>query len=80
MVVSSNKKDSGKTGSKDNKTDNQGNNQNKNRGKSRPQKQASKTYPKTGESDSSIFTINGGLILLGTLGVLGYKNRKKENE
>ena len=80
VVVSSNKKDSGKTGSKDNKTDNQGNNQNKNRGKSRPQKQASKTYPKTGESDSSIFTINGGLILLGTLGVLGYKNRKKENE
>ncbi|MGC3367332.1 LPXTG cell wall anchor domain-containing protein, partial [Enterococcus faecalis] len=28
----------------------------------------------------NIFTISGGFILLGTLGLLGYKNRKKENE
>ena len=78
VVVSSNKKDSGKNGSKGSKTDNQdGNsNQDKNRGKS----QSSKVFPKTGESDSNIFTISGGLILLGTLGLLGYKNRKKENE
>ncbi|WP_164450250.1 Rib/alpha-like domain-containing protein [Enterococcus faecium] len=78
VVVSSNKKDSGKNGSKGSKTDNQGSNSNqdKNRGKS----QSSKVFPKTGESDSNIFTISGGLILLGTLGLLGYKNRKKENE
>ncbi|MCZ1549132.1 LPXTG cell wall anchor domain-containing protein, partial [Enterococcus faecium] len=78
VVVSSNKKDSGKNGSKGSKTDNpDGNsNQDKNRGKS----QSSKVFPKTGESDSNIFTISGGLILLGTLGLLGYKNRKKENE
>ncbi|MGQ4824598.1 LPXTG cell wall anchor domain-containing protein, partial [Enterococcus faecalis] len=50
--------------------------QDKNTGKS----QSSKLFPKTGESDSNIFTISGGLILLGTLGLLGYKNRKKENE
>ncbi|EQC78965.1 YSIRK-type signal peptide-containing protein [Enterococcus faecium] len=80
VVVSSNEKDSEKAGSKDNKTDNQGSKQNKNRGKSSPQKQSSKAYPKTGEIDSNIFTISGGLILLGTLGLLGYKNRKKENE
>ncbi|XVH13396.1 Rib/alpha-like domain-containing protein [Enterococcus faecium] len=75
VVVSSNKKDSGKNGSKGSKTDNQGSNSNqdKNRGKS----QSSKVFPKTGESDSNIFTISGGLILLGTLGLLGYKNRKK---
>ena len=75
VVVSSNKKDSGKNGSKGSKTDNQdGNsNQDKNRGKS----QSSKVFPKTGESDSNIFTISGGFILLGTLGLLGYKNRKK---
>ncbi|BDP51429.1 hypothetical protein EfmJHP10_28650 [Enterococcus faecium] len=74
VVVSSNKKDSGKNGSKGSKTDNQGSNSNqdKNRGKS----QSSKVFPKTGESDSNIFTISGGLILLGTLGLLGYKNRK----
>ena len=78
VVVSSNKKDSGKNGSKGSKTDNQGSNSNqdKNRGKS----QSSKVFPKTGEIDSNIFTISGGLILLGTLGLLGYKNRKKENE
>ena len=80
VVVSSNEKDSEKAVSKDNKTDNQGSKQNKNRGKSSPQKQSSKAYPKTGEIDSNIFTISGGLILLGTLGLLGYKNRKKENE
>ena len=80
VVVSSNEKDSEKAGSKDNKTDNQGSKQNKNRGKSSPQKQSSKAYPKTGEIDSNIFTISVGLILLGTLGLLGYKNRKKENE
>ncbi|XTU86995.1 Rib/alpha-like domain-containing protein [Enterococcus faecium] len=68
VVVSSNKKDSGKNGSKGSKTDNQGSNSNqdKNRGKS----QSSKVFPKTGESDSNIFTISGGLILLGTLGLL----------
>nr|AAQ84025.1 Esp [Enterococcus faecium] len=80
VVVSSNEKDSEKAVSKDNKTDNQGSKQNTNRGKSSPQKQSSKAYPKTGEIDSNIFTISGGLILLGTLGLLGYKNRKKENE
>ncbi len=58
VVVSSNKKDSGKNGSKGSKTDNQGSNSNqdKNRGKS----QSSKVFPKTGESDSNIFTISGG--------------------
>ncbi|SMI44114.1 Rib/alpha-like domain-containing protein [Enterococcus faecium] len=77
VVVSSNTKDSGKNDNKG-KTDNQGSNSNqdKNRGKS----QSSKVFPKTGEIDSNIFTISGGLILLGTLGLLGYKNRKKENE
>ncbi|XIM42368.1 Rib/alpha-like domain-containing protein [Enterococcus faecium] len=78
VVVSSNTKDSGKNDNKGSKTDNQGSNSNqdKNRGKS----QSSKVFPKTGEIDSNIFTISGGLILLGTLGLLGYKNRKKENE
>ncbi|XIK82365.1 Rib/alpha-like domain-containing protein [Enterococcus faecium] len=78
VVVSSNKKDSGKNGSKGSKTDNQGSNSNQD--KNRDKSQSSKVFPKTGESDSNIFTISGGLILLGTLGLLGYKNRKKENE
>ena len=40
-------------------------------------KQFLKTYPKTGEVDSNIYTIAGGLILLGTLGLLGYEKWKK---
>ena len=43
-------------------------------------KQFLKTYPKTGEVDSNIYTIAGGLILLGTLGLLGYEKWKKEDE
>ncbi|EGO6096522.1 YSIRK-type signal peptide-containing protein, partial [Enterococcus faecalis] len=61
VVVSSNELNGGKGNGTDSKTNN---NQDK--------KQFLKTYPKTGEVDSNIYTIAGGLILLGTLGLLGY--------
>ena len=69
VVVSSNELNGGKGNGTDSKTNN---NQDK--------KQFLKTYPKTGEVDSNIYTIAGGLILLGTLGLLGYEKWKKEDE
>ncbi len=66
VVVSSNELNGGKGNGTDSKTNN---NQDK--------KQFLKTYPKTGEVDSNIYTIAGGLILLGTLGLLGYEKWKK---
>ena len=69
VVVSSNELNGGKGNGTDSKTNN---NQDK--------KQCLKTYPKTGEVDSNIYTIAGGLILLGTLGLLGYEKWKKEDE
>ncbi|PWI87883.1 YSIRK signal domain/LPXTG anchor domain surface protein [Enterococcus faecalis] len=69
VVVSSNELNGGKGNRTDSKTNN---NQDK--------KQFLKTYPKTGEVDSNIYTIAGGLILLGTLGLLGYEKWKKEDE
>ncbi|NBH39968.1 LPXTG cell wall anchor domain-containing protein, partial [Enterococcus faecalis] len=38
---------------------------------------SAKAFPKTGEIDSSIFIVSGGLILLGTLGLLGYRKRRE---
>ena len=69
VFVSSNELNGGKGNGTDSKTNN---NQDK--------KQFLKTYPKTGEVDSNIYTIAGGLILLGTLGLLGYEKWKKEDE
>ena len=76
VVVSSNELNGGKgngTGGKGNGTDSKTNN-------NQDKKQFLKTYPKTGEVDSNIYTIAGGLILLGTLGLLGYEKWKKEDE
>ena len=69
VFVSSNELNGGKGNGTDSKTNN---NQDK--------KQFLKNYPKTGEVDSNIYTIAGGLILLGTLGLLGYEKWKKEDE
>ena len=38
---------------------------------------SAKAFPKTGEINSSIFIVSGGLILLGTLGLLGYRKRRE---
>ena len=39
-----------------------------------------KQLPKTGELNSNVFIISGAIILLSSLGLLGYKKGRKENE
>lgn len=72
IVIVSSKKGNGAINSQDNGTKGKGNNVADN--------QSEKSLPNTGEMNSVSFTISGGLILLGTLGLLEYTHRKKENE
>lgn len=41
--------------------------------------QTGKVFPKTGEKNTNILTIFGGLLLFGSLGLIDYKNKKSKN-